>query len=89
MKMFCISDNIDIAVGLRLTGINYEIITHKDKILEKIGEISRNDEYGIVSITESLYEKAKIEIELFKEKNNLPLIVKIPYSSNIKRGINK
>lgn len=39
MKMFCISDDLDIAVGLKLTGIKSVILDEKSKIDEKIDEI--------------------------------------------------
>lgn len=78
MKIFCISDNIDIAVGLRMTGINYEIIDNKDEILNKLEQIAQKNEYGIVALTENIYKMAEKEIEEFKDKNNMPLLIKIP-----------
>ena len=42
MKMFCISDDLDIAVGLKLTGIKSVILDEKSKIDEKIDEMTTN-----------------------------------------------
>lgn len=81
MKMFCISDNIDTAVGLKMAGIEYEIITEKEKILSKIEEILKNKEIGILGVTEKIYELAEDEFKKIEHNNNIPLIVKIPNSN--------
>ena len=33
MKMFCISDTLDISLGLRLSGIEYVILEKRDEVL--------------------------------------------------------
>lgn len=87
MKIFCISDNIDVAVGLRLAGINFKIIEEKNLILKQIEELSKNNEYGILALTDNVYKKVEKEVLIIKEQINFPLIIKIP--DNMKMEVSK
>lgn len=78
MRMVCISSNIDIVVGLRMSGVQSFFIKDKEEIKSKIKEISRDSDVGILNVTESVYEIAKNELEEIASSQNLPLIVKIP-----------
>lgn len=77
MKIFCISDSIDIAVGLRLSGINSITLNEKQEIINKIQEITNQKDIGILVVTKNIYKIAKDEIEEIKLNKNLPLIVQI------------
>ena len=66
--------------GLRTAGIEYSIITEKEEILDKINEILEDKSIGILGITETIYKMIEQEILKIQEKNNLPLIIKIPNS---------
>ena len=78
MRMVCISKNNDIAVGLRLAGVQSFFIRDDRKIKEKIQELSTDTDIGIVNVTEEVYEIAKEELEKISSTKELPLIVKIP-----------
>lgn len=77
MKMFCISDDLDIAVGLKLTGIKTVILDEKSKIDEKIDEIVKDDSIGILIITNNIYQISNEKIDYIKNNRKLPLIVQI------------
>ncbi len=77
MKMFCISDDLDIAVGLKLTGIKSVILDEKSKIDEKIDEIVKDDSIGILIITNNIYQISNEKIDYIKNNRKLPLIVQI------------
>lgn len=77
MKMYCISDNIETAVGLKLTGIDATVVQEKDEIENQIEKILENDSVGILIVTEKIYEMAKQSLDEIKEKLKLPLLVKI------------
>ena len=77
MKMFCISDDLDIAVGLKLTGIKSVILDEKSKIDEKIDEIVKDDSIGILIITNNIYQISNDKIDYIKNNRKLPLIVQI------------
>lgn len=78
MKMVCISNNIDITVGLRLSGVQSFFIKDEQEIKSKIKEVAKDSEVGILNVTESIYEIAKKELDDISSNQNLPLIVKIP-----------
>lgn len=78
MKLFCISDDQDISVGLRLSGIDGTTLNDKNEIENKIEEICNRRDIGILVITQNIYQIAKEKIEDIQENKSLPLIVKIP-----------
>lgn len=77
MKMYCISDDIDKAIGLKLTGIQSIILTDKVDIDNRINEILKDKDIGILIVTENVYEISKERLEDIKNNKKLPLIVKI------------
>lgn len=80
MRMVCISKEHDIAVGLRLAGVQSFSIRDNEEIKNKIIELSNDDDVGIINVTEEVYDIARYEIEKVLEEHDLPLIVKIPNS---------
>lgn len=78
MRMVCISKNNDIAVGLRLAGVQSFFIRDDIEIKEKIKELAVDDNVGIINVTEEVYEIAKEELESISNSKDLPLIIKIP-----------
>lgn len=83
MKVFCISNDIETAVGLKLTGVNAEVIKDREEILAKINEIKKNEDIGVLILTDSVYKKVENEVEEIRDKKKLPLIVTIPEQKNI------
>lgn len=77
MKMYCISDDIDKAVGLKLTGVKSVILNNKADIDNKINEIIKDKDIGILIVTENVYEISKEKLEDIKNNKKLPLIVKL------------
>lgn len=80
MRMVCISKSNDIAVGLRLAGVQSFLIRDNEKIKKKILELSEDSDVGILNVTEEVYDIAKEEIEKIFNEKDLPLILKIPNS---------
>lgn len=78
MKLFCISDDQDIEVGLKLSGIEGVTLKDKQEIENKIEEITNRKDIGILVITQNIYKKVKDKIEDVQKNKILPLIVKIP-----------
>ena len=70
MKMVCISKSNDIAVGLRLAGVDSYVIRKDEDILRKIDELSLIEDIAIINVTEKL--------DKITETRELPLILKIP-----------
>ena len=88
MRSYVISDNTDTVMGMRLAGIEGEVIKGRDKILHRLDELIHTDDIAIILMTTITIE------EVSKYKMNLakPLIVEIPDrhgSGNISESINK
>ena len=80
MRMVCISRSNDIAIGLRLAGVQSFFIRDENKIKEKIVELSKDADVGILNVTEEVFEIAKQELNKISKEQDLPLVVKIPNS---------
>lgn len=80
MRMVCISRSNDIAIGLRLAGVQSFFIKDENMIKEKIIELSKDADVGILNVTEEVYEIAKSELQKISKTQDLPLVVKIPNS---------
>lgn len=78
MRMVCISKDNDIAVGLRLAGVQSFYIRDDNEIKEKLKQLADDSNVGIINVTEEVYDIAKEEIKIISESKELPLIVKIP-----------
>ena len=78
MRMVCISRSNDIA--LRLAGVQSFFIKDEKEIKDKIRELSKDANVGIINVTEDVYEIAKTELNSISKTQDLPLIVKIPNS---------
>ena len=58
MKLYCISDDVDTAVGLKLTGIKSVILKNKEEIELEIEKVVKDKEIGILIVTEKIYNLA-------------------------------
>ena len=52
MKIYCISDNIDTNIGLRLVGIDGKVIHEKDKVIEEINRVRKRKDLSLIHISE-------------------------------------
>lgn len=78
MKFFLISDNIDTATGLRLSGVSGVVVHERDEILEQFNKALQNKDVGVVLITQLIEEKISEEIKNHKLSGKPPLIFIIP-----------
>lgn len=77
MKMYCISDNIDTAVGLKLAGIESIVLQDKSEIEHEIDAVIKNPNIGILIVTEKIEETAFEKVKYIKDNLKLPLLIKI------------
>ncbi|AZO95172.1 V-type ATP synthase subunit F [Halocella sp. SP3-1] len=78
MKIFCISDNIDTNIGLRLVGVDGVVVHGKEEVIEVINTARNNRDIGILLITRKLAKLVPDIIDDLKLSANLPLIIEIP-----------
>ena len=86
MKSFLISDNRDTLVGMRLAGISGVIVHEKQEVLDILKKVMKDEEIGIVIVTEKIVDLAKEEIMQLKLKRARPLIIEIPDRHGTTRG---
>jgi V/A-type H+-transporting ATPase subunit F len=78
MKIYCISDNIDTNIGLRLVGINGVVIHEKEKVIAEINRVRKKSDIGVLLITRKLAELVPDLIDELKLSAELPLVLEIP-----------
>ncbi len=78
MKFFCISDNIDTQMGMRLAGIEGVVVHEYDETMDAIHQACQNQEIGIVLISEKLVKLCSQTVLELKMRTKFPLIVEIP-----------
>lgn len=74
MKIYCITDNTDLEIGLKLAGCDGITFKEDENIEEKIDEILKNKEIGILVISKKIYEKAVEKIDDIRLNKKVPLI---------------
>lgn len=75
MKIYSILDDIDTAVGLKLSGINSIILENKQNVDEKIDEVLKNEQIGILVVSRNIYTLGKEKLDNIIQKRKTPLIV--------------
>lgn len=78
MKMFLISDNIDTQVGMRLAGVEGEVLHEKEEVLAALHRVVSDTKIGILLVTEKIGQLIPDEIRNIKMNYRTPLIVEIP-----------
>ena len=77
MKMYCISDNIETAIGLKFAGIETVVVNEKIEADEEIEKVLKDNSIGILIVTNQVYEFSQIKLDEIKHKLKMPLLVKI------------
>ena len=74
MKIYCITENNDLEVGLKLAGCEGITLQENDNLEEKIDEVVKNKEIGILVVSKGIYNKAKEKINDIRINRKMPLI---------------
>lgn len=78
MKYYLLSDNIDTKIGMRLAGINGEIVHTKIEFEKAFNKIKTSPDIAILLITQKLASENISYISNHKISKKVPLIVEIP-----------
>lgn len=78
MKFFCISDNIDTRIGMRLSGIEGVVVHEASELNQALDDACSNKEIGIILISSKLMKLSPKRIYDIKLRVKYPLIVEIP-----------
>lgn len=78
MRFYLISDNIDTAVGMRLSGINGVVVHEVDEVKNALTEAMKIEDIAVILMTEKLVKLCPELIYDLKLNRHRPLIVEIP-----------
>ncbi|MEG0177746.1 V-type ATP synthase subunit F [Anaerorhabdus sp.] len=78
MKVFCISDNVDTQLGLRLAGIEGVVVHERQEVLDALDKCIANPEIVIVLMTTKIVNTCPDIISNMKLNYQKPLLVEIP-----------
>lgn len=78
MKYYLLSDNIDTQIGMRLAGVEGEVIHEADDFKVALDAALADKEIAILLITERLVKLCPDYVAERKISNRLPLIVELP-----------
>ena len=74
MKIYCITENNDLEIGLKLAGCEGITLQDNDTVEEKIDEVVKTNEIGILVVSKEIYNKAKEKIDGIITNKKLPLV---------------
>jgi len=77
MKMFLISDDVDMLMGMRLAGVKGLRIESESEFMTTFMDAVYNEEVGILLITHGLWQEFEHIISPYK-LNDQPLIIAVP-----------
>ena len=78
MKVFCISDNIDTQMGMRLAGIETVVLHRREEVIAKLAELIQDKEIAIILLTTIIVNLCPDVISNYKLELKSPLLVEIP-----------
>ena len=78
MRMYLISDNVDTQVGMRLAGIEGDVVHEYDEVRQALERVCGAEDIGIVLMTKKLITLCKDVVYDIKLNKRRPLIVEIP-----------
>ncbi len=78
MKLYCISDNVDTRIGMRLAGIEGVVLHERKEVIAELERLCGDPEIGVILITEKLMKLCPDIVYDFKLNRKRPLIVEIP-----------
>ena len=82
MRLYLICDNDDTLVGLRLAGIEGEIVQETAAVEAKLTALADDSDIGVILINETLCGRCESIVTEFRKKHSLPLLVEIPDSES-------
>lgn len=78
MKFYLISDNRDTQIGMRLVGIEGEVVHDRTQFLMTLTEKMKDPSIAIILMTSKLVAMCPDTIAAIKLKQHQPLLVEIP-----------
>ena len=78
MKLFLVTDNIDTAAGMRLAGIESEIVSSPEMWEDAVERAADREGLAVLIVSHSVAQGCSGCIENIRRRRSLPLIVDLP-----------
>lgn len=78
MKMYLISDNVDTHTGMRLAGVEGEVLHTETELKAALENVLKQPDIGILLLTEKFSRDYPDTVNSFKLAHSMPLVVEIP-----------
>lgn len=78
MKMYLLSDNVDTLIGMRLSGVEGEVIHEEKPLRDALQRLNERDDIAVIMITQTLLDLCRDYIYECKLNKTQPLIIEIP-----------
>ncbi|MGN1479236.1 MAG: V-type ATP synthase subunit F [Acutalibacteraceae bacterium] len=86
MRLYLICDNPDTAVGMRLAGVEGEIVSGKESASKALGNALGDSGIAVILMNRTLCEECSDIIRDFRKAHSTPLIVEIPDRGSSQSG---
>jgi vacuolar-type H+-ATPase subunit F/Vma7 len=86
MKIFCITNNQDLAIEMGLAGVPSIYMKDEKEINSKVNELLKDKDLGILMVSESLFNSSLLPFKNIMETMKIPLVVTIPENYNKEGG---
>lgn len=77
MRFYLLSDNADTLMGMRLAGIEGEVLHEEAEVVRRLGELVEQSEIGVVLMTNKLINLCPELVYDIKLNRKSPLIVEV------------
>ena len=78
MKMYLLSDNVDTRTGMRLAGVEGEVVHTREEFSAAFERVVGDGDNAIIAVTEKLAAAWGDVIAEYTKKNASPLVTVIP-----------
>lgn len=78
MKFYLISDNVDTQIGLRLVGIEGQVVHKRREFLDLLESKMKDPGIAVILLTTKIIELAPEIVSEIKLRQSKPLLVEIP-----------
>ncbi len=78
MRCYVLSDNTDTLMGMRLAGIEGELVHEREELLNALRNAMHRENVAVIMLTEKLAGLCEAELTALKERAVHPLLVVIP-----------
>ena len=78
MKFYLLSDNVDTKTGMRLAGIEGEVIHEEEEFKASLDRICEDKDVAILLITEKLVNLCPKYVSEKKISTKVPIIIELP-----------